>query len=346
MSLINDDVGTDQMFLSHPSRQWTQNFIKQIIESLRSLNWNICKDKNSHTVLRPNSYCEFEHENFNTKIVVNLVHNISDIPTDDIVITDVVTTDHRGPLVKLYPEIFGIYYTNFEYQHVMPTKKFNCFIHRADPFRQSWLYQLVRQDLLDHGYVSYWCHDRFSDRSPQEYFEFLYQQNNHLFQKEHSVIKEKIPFKNFDCSLEHAIIDSEKSLVIDTFFHTNNLISYSEKVWRAIQLPRPWLLFSSMHAVKYLRDWGFDVFDDHVDHTYDCHPDPIQRQCMILDQLKTDINYTPELMQQFKIRADKNQQLLLQNQQEWPNKYKKIILELTDIINNKSHYHVNKGLTC
>lgn len=336
MSLINNDVGTDQMCLSHPSRTWTSNFIKHITEHLRALGWNTCQEEIFRSEFRRNSYIAFVHKNLSTKVIVNLVHNATDIPTEYIVVTDVVTSNHVGPVIKLYPEIFGIYHNNFEYQNIIPTKKFNCFIHRADPFRQSWFYQLVRRKLLDHGHISYWAHDRFGNRTPEEYYEFLYHQNNQIFQQEHAEAQGKIPFKNFDFSLEHAIMNSEISVVLDTFFEPNGQVSYSEKVWRAIQMPRPWLLFSSRHAVKNLREWGFDVFDDQVDHAYDNESDPVCRQIMILDQLDAMINYTAEVLQQFEIRANKNKQLLLQYQQEWPNKYKKITLELSNITNNES----------
>jgi hypothetical protein len=336
MSVINNDVGTDQLFLSHPHQLWTRNFISQIKSELAAINWVPHYSKNFHAQVRSNSYQEFVHKKFNNKIIVNLVHNAADLPEDSILVTDVVTGGHKGPLLRLYPEVFGIYHTDFNYENKIPTKKFNCFIHRADPFRQSWFYQLARHKLLDHGHISYWAHDRFGNRTPEEYYEFLYHQNNQIFQQEHTEARGKIPFKNFDFCLEHAIMDSEISVVLDTFFEPNGQVSYSEKVWRAIQMPRPWLLFSSRHAVKNLREWGFDVFDDYVDHSYDNESDPVQRQIMILNQLENPIRYTMQNLLNFVSRAQLNSQLLIQYQQEWPNKYKKITLQLSNITNTES----------
>jgi hypothetical protein len=332
MSLIENDVGLDQIMLSHPSRMWTIPFLKKIKQDLAEHNWK--SDPNNQK--KSSSYDKFIHNVCDKKILVNLVHNLRHIDSDDVLVTDVVTSNHSGPVLKLYPEVFGIYHTDFDYKDQLPTKKFNCFIHRACPFRQSWFYQFVRRKLLDLGHVSYWAHDRWNRFSSTDYYNFLYNQNNQIFYEEHIQFQDKIPFKNFDFSLEHAIIDSEKTLILETFFEPNDQIALSEKIWRSIQLPRPWLLFSSMHAVKNLREWGFDVFDDVIDHSYDNEPDVIRRQVMILDQLTIPITYNPDTLKIFEQRANHNRQQLQNYQKLWPVKYEKIISNLIKITNNES----------
>jgi hypothetical protein len=218
------------------------------------------------------------------------------------------------------------------YDQKIPSKKFNCFIHRACSFRQSWLYQIIRKNQLDQGHVSYWAHDRFSNDDPPKVFEKLFQENNQIFKHEHDYIKDRIPLKTFDLSLEDAIIDSERSLVIETFFDDTKFISYSEKTWRVIQLPRPWILFSSVKAIHYLRTWGFDVFDDVIDHSYDLEPDPIQRQLMCLEQLDRPLHYDQQTLINYEKRAEYNRNLLSQYRTIYPNKYQLVLTLLEDVI--------------
>ena len=88
------------------------------------------------------------------------------------------------------------------------------------------------------------------------------------------------------------------------------------------------LLFNAQYAVRHLRDWGFDMFDDVVDHAYDAEPDKHVRQQMILSQLATPINYDPVLFEQ---RAKHNRELLKTYQQQWPSKIQTVLKTIADI---------------
>ena len=322
------DIYQDKIMLDHPSRSWTGRFIQEIDKILPT--WK------KRTISA--AVASWSNNNHKCVIGANLVHKLSPVfqnsTGNNLIITDTVLPGNKS-YIKLFPEVFGVYYQDFEYDSVLPSKNFNCFIHRACAFRQSWLYQIIRRNLLDQAYVSYWCHDRDTNKSPKEYFDYLYQFNT-VFEQEHEKIRQHIPFKNFDCSLEYAILDTKKTLIIETFFDTNDSICFSEKTWRAIQMPRPWLLFSTPMAVQYLREWGFDVFDDVVDHSYDTEPDTIKRQVMILYQLELDIKYNNKILREFELRATKNKNLLKHYQQQWPDKLKKIIQQVTQISNNES----------
>jgi hypothetical protein len=87
-------------------------------------------------------------------------------------------------------------------------------------------------------------------------------------------------------------------------------------------------LLSSVGAVSCLRDWGFDVFDDYIDHSYDQEPLNFKRQTMILDQLSTPIDYTDAVLEDFEQRAQRNQQLLLKLRLAWPDKFKQALKEI------------------
>jgi hypothetical protein len=80
-----------------------------------------------------------------------------------------------------------------------------------------------------------------------------------------------------------------------------------------------------------LRKYGFDVWDDIIDHAYDVEPDQIQRQIKILDQLcqLRDLTYTDQQLEQFELRAQYNRDLLQKFRLQWPNKLKNTLVQLS-----------------
>lgn len=241
-------------------------------------------------------------------------------------VTDNITSLPHDPL---YPEFWGTFAYIPVYETRAPTKLFNCFINRVCTTRQSWFYQFVRRDLLCHASVSFLLDSREPPRGKD-----LYEKNfigYEIFAHEHASMRESVPYKNFHCSLEQAVIDTKISLVIETYFDWPNTIAFSEKIFRALQLPRPFMLFCSPGAVTALRHYGFDVWDDVCDHTYDSEPDPIQRQIMILDHL---VRYRdcgmPDLdLDQCEARGRANRNRLRELRQKWPGRLKKLLDEVT-----------------
>ena len=83
-----------------------------------------------------------------------------------------------------------------------------------------------------------------------------------------------------------------------------------------MQLPRPWVLFSSQFAIDNLRTLGFDVLDDLVDHSYDCIADAVQRQLAMIEQCKLLVNQ-PLNLQRTRQAADQNKSLLESMKKNW-----------------------------
>lgn len=316
------DLHKDQLMLSHPSVTWTRTVLRDIANVLAQQNWIVkFTNKSDRAIYTRNDLT----------IEVNLVHvPHSDSQCDYYVTDSVITPAADWKTIALGPEVFGIYFHDFKYNNVKPTKAFNCFINRGCTFRQSWMYQFVRRNLLDDGYVSYWCQDRSKKATATEHFDNLLI-GNEIFTTEHQQLQGQIPYKNFDSSIEDAILDSERTIILETFFDNTDAISFSEKTWRSLQLPRPWLLMSCVGAVEQLRQWGFDVFDDYVDHSYDSEPEDFKRQLMILDQLSAPIQYTDTVLKEFEQRAKQNQQLLSKLQALWPDRFKAVLNELEKI---------------
>lgn len=215
---------------------------------------------------------------------------------------------------------YGIYAGDVEITNTMPVRDFNCFMSRLCPTRQSWLYQFVRRDLLSSGFISFRMDISRSvfakqhNNDPYKVFEWQYETWYKNFEAEHQIIKSQVPYCNFDdqADLNHLIMQSKFSIVLETYFERNEIITLSEKIFRQLKLPRPWLLFAMKHAVKYLRDIGFDVLDDIVDHSYDNIDFDIARQVEILNQMSalSNLTFNQSLVSRLEKAARHNQQLL------------------------------------
>jgi hypothetical protein len=238
---------------------------------------------------------------------------------------------HR--LYNTKKSFYGLYYHPYPCQvPETTTKSYNCFINRMDPIRQSWLYQLIRRNIFDQGYVSF---NMDISRIPglkhltlQDAFEKQFQEALKIFQPEHDFIKTSVPYKNFVChgDLTQVILDSKFSIVLETYVENNKVITFSEKIFRALQLPQPWLLFSHQHAVKYIRDMGFDVLDDLVDHDYyDNTAFSIQRQVKVLDLAQNFINHT-FCKKRCVEAAQHNQNLMKEFSLTWKKDFEEIVL--------------------
>lgn len=236
----------------------------------------------------------------------------------------------QAPVVCFGPAWFGVYSGAVPVQLHQPTRDFNCFMSRMDPTRQSWLYQFVRRGVLDRGYVSFLIEtgryhltdpEVSKDATQLEIFDHQFNKYYRNFAPEHELIRSHVPFRNFDAdaALQDIILDSKFSVVIETHFCNNNVITYSEKIFRCLKMPRPWLLFTVKNGVEYLRNLGFDVLDDIVDHAYDRLDFEIDRQVAILDQISqlSKLEFTPALHNRLNQAAIHNQQLLDKFYQEF-----------------------------
>ena len=272
----------------------------------------------------------------NTAVHVRLVdtvfENYQDYP---LVVTDNVIPNFEYS--ALWPEYWGSYSYEPSYENRLPTRQFNCFINRTDPVRQSWFYQLVRRNLLDQGAVSFLLDYRRSAAPPgidldnkAELYQWVFEQGCEIFSVEHEHMRAQVPYQNFTGDLEQTMCDTRMGLIIETYFHRPDVIAFSEKVFRALQLPRPFLLFCSPGAVQVLRDQGFDVYDDLVDHSYDSEVDGILRQVKILDELDKSkyIVYNTQVLEDFEQRAAHNRHLLKKLKQAWPSKLEKVTAEV------------------
>ena len=266
--------------------------------------------------------------------------------TPDICIVD---THHfhypAGKVLSLCPEMYGFYmHTIRNYpQERSPTKLYNCFVASPSMLRQTWLYEFTRQGLLDQGNVSYWVASRSESdfmgnlqAKLQTFDKHLHHPANEIFESEHQWLRSRLPFCNFDSSIEQAIMDSKISLAIEMDDNRTEHVVLTEKTFRALMMPRPFLIFMPGYKVgiiQHLRDIGFQVHDDLVDHSYDFIEDPVRRIPVMIEQIKKmcDIDFDLSLRNRLQNRAVENCRLIGQLRSELPNRYAEIIKEIGSI---------------
>jgi hypothetical protein len=257
---------------------------------------------------------------------------------------DVIVTDNVSlrPVnckqILVLPEFWHIYSCKMIFKNRVPTHGYNCFMNRISGDRSQVFYELIRRNILDKGQVSFNCWRPGDGRNSVtvDYtinnYTWQYEQAE-MFQyvAEHQKGLELIPYCTIDENegLVQVIINSNVSLILETYTSDSHIV-FSEKVFRALQLPRPWLLSCSPGSVKLLKDHGFDVLDDYVDINYDSIPEHSHRLLKILDQLETfiDRKYTEQDYQRFELAAKHNQALLSKFEQCWPEKFNTILNEI------------------
>ena len=232
--------------------------------------------------------------------------------------------DISNHIYTVAPSYYGIYHHDYDYEEVAITKPFNCFMNRLDPGRQSWALLLVKSGLFDQGYVSVnldVTREPIKNKSPQEVFEYYFQTYNSNFIDEFTFLKDLVPYKNFveTEDLTPIVLATKFSIIVETFFHDNTINTFSEKTFRCLQLPRPWVLFSTKGAVDFLKKLNFDVLDDLVDHSYDLIDNLIDRQQAILNLSKQlcELEFSNTTLHRCQQAAKHNKQVLKAMNNQW-----------------------------
>jgi hypothetical protein len=251
-----------------------------------------------------------------------------------------VFTDNYMPLTTQYQvcqlptSYFGIFYYTPALQEFNPTARFHFSVNRLDHQRLTIVLEFLKQagpleNILANDYMNFNAWDSNGlNQTKQDLMRNVdrhWQQLPHLHEGYQTCLDQLLPLvpvRNHNLSVEQAHVMSLLNLVIETYAGDAS-IAFSEKIFRALVTPTPWIVFSAQNAVAYLKTLGFDVMDDMVDHSYDSYAHDknkiklyIQSGLQVLQHLK---NTELEVVKSRCYRAARhNQQLLAQMQQNWP----------------------------
>jgi len=255
-----------------------------------------------------------EQKNIAYQIVESLFFKQSDAWTDaKLIVTDnIPIREVCGRVLPLYPEYWHVYHYQPVYQPRPASYGYNCFMNRISEDRSQTFQELKRRALLSNGLVS------FNNLRP-----------GNSTSTDQDLLDHGDPYNNLVNSLEQSTIDSNISMVLETYISDDHIV-FSEKIFRAMQLPRPWLLYCSPQSVTYLRHYGFDVLDDYVNHSYDLETIHSHRLLSIIDQLELFVNrrYNHNDYARFEQAAEHNRNLLLTFAQAWSAKFNHVLKEI------------------
>jgi len=183
------------------------------------------------------------------------------------------------------------------------SKKFLSFNQRADWSRQALMQFLVKFNLLDDFYFSYWCHAK-SDHDMKSIYNIVNKTigdtwfNKDLdLEKLYQMLPIKIPMDQFDGTNEGLFAKTliyQKtfaSFVNETYTSENFNVHFTEKLMKPLANGHPFLLFSSAGALDALRKLGFQTFEDVIDESYDLIQSPQLRFEQLLRESQRLCNF-------------------------------------------------------
>ena len=269
-----------------------------------------------------------DHQRLYCRLVDSVFLNTPEVwnssPMDTVVTDNVPLLPNQANIISVIPEFWHIWKFDPEYID-RPAKKFyNCFMNRIRGDRSVVFYELLKRNLLSQGFVSYNC-------SLNEYENEHERSELKNYDREYDLGKRMIPYNTVEShgTLEQCIIDSKISVVLETYTSDSHIV-FSEKIFRCLQMPRPWLLYCSPGSIELLKQHDFDVLDDIVDTSYDKIPDHGLRLLTVLDQLETFAarTYSQKDYQRFYSAMQHNQQVLKKLHQAWSDKFQHVIKQI------------------
>lgn len=256
----------------------------------------------------------------------NIPHTLVDA-VKDAVHSGYATDNHfRVPVdyTNLAPELWHIYRCDAIFQDTAPLHKYTVMMNRISGERLMLLYKLAEHSILEKGLVGFNC--LYHDRDPtveqrQQHFARVHAECAwHHWDSVHRELKPDMPLL-LNMDPDTAAMSSDLTLVVESYV-SDTVIAFSEKIFRALQTPRPWVLFCSPDSVGVLRSYGFDVMDDVVDHGYDSVVDTEERIDCMLKQINS---FQRRPLQRYKQAVQTNQALLDSLKHQWSYKLQSIL---------------------
>jgi hypothetical protein len=204
---------------------------------------------------------------------------------DTVVITDNwINCPTQYHVARLPDSFFGIYCHDPVHQDWQPKRRFNLAVNRLDS-KRLWLFLelMQRSQLQDQpelvDFVNFncwlWTGNNKNDQDAKENFrdEFgrLSHTSEHLpdtYEHTFQTWAERMPYRNHDLDHEQVHVSAWLNMVPETY-SSDNVVALSEKTFRALSVPVPWMLYSGRNSVARLSSMGFDVLSDVVGHRYD-----------------------------------------------------------------------------
>jgi len=277
---------TDSPGIIHSGEIWQKSQCllheEQLVASIYK-----CLQKNNYQNINPISHTRSCWQRDQHKIVISLVDDLWDcaqdrtkdtpylFDCDTTVVTDnFLNCPSVYQLYKTPPSFYGIYSYVPDNQIWNPTRDYTFAINRLDFKRMRILLQLYCDLTFDAGYVNFNCQIggmqvATKDQRRQVFVnEALKHSADLTEQQAFKQLSTVVPIKNHQLAHDHAYTQSWLNIIVETY-SSDNVISMSEKIFRCLVTPAPWIAYAGRYTIAKLRELGFDVMDDIIDHNYD-----------------------------------------------------------------------------
>lgn len=272
--------------------------------------------------------------------------------------TTVLTDNHitvatQYQVCQLPTSYYGVFGYQPALQTYLPRKRFCFSVNRLDTQRVLTLLELVRQsesieDMLEKDLINFnaWSSDNTNQdiETVQKNFALCWQKIKNQVDFDYQLLVDQLklymPIRNHGWSIEQCMLESWLTPVMETY-SGNTTMAFSEKIFRALQTPAPWTVYSTTGAVDYLKELGFDTLSDVVDHSYNnIEQEPTQGIKKIRAFVNSSIqNYEKlqrtnlDLLQQrCQQAALHNQRLLAQHRQQFPQDFTHWLLQTVETL--------------
>lgn len=176
---------------------------------------------------------------------------------------------------------------------------FNRITSNHRVYRTVLVAELIKNNLLDSGYVSYSdvCPDTQTDYAEElgklarykripvaEYKDIL--DNSALPLRVDTDVTSDIPNKSFVISAADKTQEALFQVVTETMFWGRKQ-HLTEKIFKPIVSKNPFILLGCAHNLKYLKSYGFKTFDQWIDESYDDIEDDYERLLAVVSILNS-----------------------------------------------------------
>jgi hypothetical protein len=228
-------------------------------------------------------------------------------------------------------------------------------IHK--PHRLYFMCRLYELDLIENNLVS--CADIIDGETFEQHMTWIYNDKNEygsVYDKHNLIDIDKLKKQSHElqASLPYVLdvsnFQENGCFESDTFdtsvpFYQNSFMSVitesnavgpgcyiSEAIFRPFVFMQPFLTIAQPRTLQVLREWGFDVFDDIFDNSYDLEPDMFKRTEMVIEQIQRFSQLTPEQLR--KITLDLEPRLLYNYNRYFGKEFKQLSARYFDNVIN------------
>lgn len=253
--------------------------------------------------------------------------------------TLVITDNHINcPTVykqQILPRSFmGIYHYQPSDTLWQPDRDFSFSVNRIDYRRTLLMLELAWRVYLDRGYVNFNCQKRTNDQLEEHAATFheiwerdISAELKVKYAKSHELIAPLMPVRNYDIGHDTIHNRSWVNIVVESYSSDNN-ISVSEKIFRALVTPAPWTVYAGRYTVAWLESLGFDCMSDVINHN---HYDRLKE---VEDKIHVFVWFSLKIIKELKNQAwdqlstrcrraaEHNRALLSRYHARWPTDFK------------------------